>query len=154
MNMAQYLTKEGRDKLVAELDHLKTTARKAVIARVFTAKEHGDLSENAEYSQAKEDQATIETRILEIEHLLKNAEIVEESTVPHTQVGVGTKFNARFGEKHMEFMIVGPEEVDPGANKISYESPLGKAFMNRKVGEKVVIKAPAGEFEYEIVEIK
>ncbi|MDP2656382.1 MAG: transcription elongation factor GreA [bacterium] len=152
--MNHILTKEGRDKLLEELEHLKNVARKDVIERVLIAKEHGDLKENSEYHQAKEEQGVLESRVAEIEYLIKHAEIIDESAIPHHKVGVGTTFKARFGDNEMEFMIVGPEEVDPGANKISYESPLGKAFMNRQVGEKVVIKAPAGEFEYEIVKIR
>jgi len=153
--MTHYLTREGYLKLKNELEYLKTVARKEVIERIANAKELGDLKENAEYAEAKDAQGLIESKIFELEATLKNTEIVDEGK-PQKQstVSIGSTVIIECAGKKCEYMIVGTEEADPEQAKISYESPLGRAFLNRRAGEKVMVKVPKGEFEYLIVEIK
>lgn len=153
--MTHYLTREGYLKLKNELEYLKTVARKEVIERIASAKELGDLKENAEYAEAKDDQGMIESKILEIEETLKKAEIIEDSK-PGKQsvVGVGSTVIVSCDSKKCEYMIVGTDEADPASWRISYESPLGRAFLHKKAGDKVSVKVPKGEFVYSIIEIK
>jgi len=118
-----------------------------------TAKEYGDLSENSEYAEAREEQATVETRIAELEELLKNVEIVTK-TKGNSTVRVGSTIVVKKADKEMTYTIVGSYEADPAAGKISDESPLGKAFMGKKVGDQVNVAAPAGTVTYEILKIE
>jgi transcription elongation factor GreA len=148
----QYLSKERFDELTAELAELKTTKRNEVAQRLRTAKEYGDLSENSEYAEAREEQASVETRIAELGDLLKNVEILTKSKGIDA-VQVGSVITVKKGGKEMTYTVVGSYEADPLAGKISDESPLGKAFMGKKVGEKVNVDAPAGKITYEILEI-
>lgn len=154
--MPHYLTSEGYEKLKTELERFKTVARPEVIERIATAKELGDLKENAEYAEAKDDQGIIETKILELEEALKNSVVVDEEKKKGKQyfVMVGSVVCVTCNSQKCEFKIVGPEEADPERTKISYESPIGRALINRKVGDVVLVSVPKGEFRYTIVDIQ
>ncbi len=151
------LTDEGLQKLEEELEYLKTVKRKEVSAKIKEALGFGDLSENAEYDEAKNEQAQVEARIVQLENMLKNATVIDQDDVDIEKVGVGTivkVLDKDFGEK-FEYSIVGSTEADPDNDKISDESPVGKALMGRKVGESVEVNTPAGTtFTLEILEIK
>lgn len=149
----QYLSQERFDELTGELAELKTTKRIEIAQRLKTAKEYGDLSENSEYAEAREEQATVETRISEIEDLLKNAAIMQKAKGGDT-VEVGSTIVVKKAGKEMTYTLVGSYEADPLAGKVSDESPLGKAFMKHKVGDKVHVAAPAGTVTYEILKIE
>ncbi|MCK5460383.1 transcription elongation factor GreA [Candidatus Gracilibacteria bacterium] len=149
------ITKSGLEKLKIELKELKTIGRKEVSERLAEAISYGDLSENSEYDEAKNQQAFIEGRILELESQVKNAKIIEESVDKGiVQIGstVGLK---RLDEKEKhEYTIVGSTEADPIMRKISNESPVGAAILGKKKKDKVKIIAPGGTFTYEILEVK
>jgi len=149
----QYLSQERFDELTAELADLKTAKRIEIAQRLKTAKEYGDLSENSEYAEAREEQASVETRISELEDLLKNAEIVVK-TKGNGTVQVGSVIIVKKGSKEISYTLVGSYEADPMAGKISDESPLGKAFMGKKVGDKVNVATPAGTATYEVVKVE
>ncbi len=152
--MTHYLTKEGLEKLKAELEHLKQVTRKEIVARIAAAKELGDLKENAEYAEAKDDQGFLEARISELEKTIKNSIFIDEAHHETSSVGIGSTVTVQFNGNKTDYMIVGPEEADPASNRISYESPFGKSFLHKKVGDKAIVKAPKGEFEYDIVAIR
>jgi len=152
--MAHYLTKEGLEKLKKELEQLKNVTRKEIVARIAAAKELGDLKENAEYAEAKDDQGLLEARISELDRTIKTAVFIDETQHTTNEVSIGATVKVRIGGKDTEYTVVGPEEADPTTNHISYESPFGKAFLHKKVGDKVIVKVPKGDFEYEIVEIR
>ncbi len=149
------LTAEGFEELQKELRDLTDVKLPAVVARVSKAREYGDLSENAEYHSAREDQNLIETRIDEIERVLANAQVVH-LTKSTTKVGIGSQVKIAIkGKKTTKTIhIVGEFEADPVENKISAVSPLGKALMNMKKSDVVKVAAPAGDVEYEILDIK
>lgn len=153
--MQHYLTQEGYTKLKEELEYLKTIARKEVIERIATAKELGDLKENAEYAEAKDDQGRIESKILELEETVKNAVIVDEDKKKgkSAQVTIGSTVRVKCNGAQCDFKIVGPEEADPGLSKISYESPIGRVLLNKKVGDSAFVSVPKGEYTYVIVDI-
>lgn len=149
------LTKEGLDELQTELAELKEQKLVAVIKRVAKAREYGDLSENAEYHSAKEEQEFIETRIEEIETIISRSVVVQNTKSKNT-VGIGsTVVVSKKGSKEKkELKIVGEFEADPILGKISVGSPLGEALVGKKKGDTAVFQAPAGEIEYTIIEIK
>ena len=149
------LTKSGAEKLQAELKELKEVRRAEIAEKIKEARAQGDLSENAEYDAAKDEQAEIESRIAEIENTLKNSELVQEATDTKT-VFVGAKVTVREeGETEDEVLyIVGSKEANSLNNKISNESPLGAALMGAKVRQKVSYEAPAGKFTYTIKKIE
>jgi len=151
------LTPEGLQKLKDELNILVNERRKEVIERIQEAVAHGDLSENADYAQAKEEQSFIEGRIQEIEDMVKNAEIIDVNR-KHTTVTIGSTVNVRVGSNgsanERKYTIVGSNEANPSLGKISNESLIGKALLGRKVGEKVPVQTPAGEMLYEIKSIE
>jgi transcription elongation factor GreA len=154
-NNAVYLTTQGKQKLEQELDHLRTVRRKEVALRLHEAMEDGELIENAEYEAAKNEQAFIEGRILELEHKLATAKIIEPTNSKDV-VSIGNTVVIR-KERHRTnetFTIVGAAEADPKEGLISNESPLGKALLGHKVGDNVEVKAPAGVVSYKIVKIK
>lgn len=154
--MPHYLTKEGLERLKQDLNRMKTIARKEVIERIAEAKELGDLRENAEYAEAKDDQALLEARIAECENIFKNAVIIDEIQA-HSEVEsvqIGATVTVQYDSQQASYQIVGSEEADPMARRISNESPLGRAFLGKRVGEKVMVRVPRGEFEYVILEIK
>jgi len=148
----QYLTQERLDELKAELDELKNKKRNEVAQRLKTAKEYGDLSENSEYVEAREEQAAVEGRIFELEELLKEAVTIKTGEGGDT-VGVGSVVSVRKGDKELTYTIVGSYEAKPEEGRISDESPLGKAFLGHKQGEKVTVSTPGGAAEYEIVKV-
>jgi transcription elongation factor GreA len=151
--MARIFTEEGLKKIKEELEERKTTLRQEIAAAIKEAKEQGDLSENAEYSEAKHQQNENESRIAELEVMLKDSVVAAKHKSSST-IGIGSKLSVKVGKREMEFTIVGSNEVDPAQGKISNESPLGKEFMGKKKGDKIEFAAPAGIVKYEIVEIK
>ncbi len=150
------LTQEGLAKLQNELDELKTVHRREVNDRIRQAKEYGDLSENAEYEDAKQEQAFIEGRILKIEAMIRGARIIDESefTAGEVHIGAVVKVRDLKTESVYEFTIVGSAEADPPKHRISNESPLGGALMGRKKGETVDVTTPRGIVKYRIEQIK
>ncbi|QQK07932.1 transcription elongation factor GreA [Miniphocaeibacter halophilus] len=150
------LTKEGYNKLEDELEFLKTVRRKEVADKIKVARGFGDLSENAEYDEAKNEQAQVEDRILVLEHMLINAKIIDESEIKTDAVGAGSTIilkDLSDGEID-EYTIVGSAESDPFNGKISNESPVGQACIGMKKGDKVTVVTNGGTFNYEIMEIK
>lgn len=150
------LTDEGLKKLEDELEYLKTVKRKEVSAKIKEALGFGDLSENAEYDEAKNEQGQVEVRIVQLEKMLKNAKVIDQDDVEIDKVGLGTKVKVYDVdmEEEIEYSMVGSTEADPDKNKISDESPVGKALMGKKVGEEVEISTPAGtSFALKILEI-
>ncbi len=149
----QYLTKERLEELKKELEELKTKRRIEVGERLKRAKELGDLSENSEYFEAREEQAQVETRIGELEDMVKSAAIIEKPQ-SSSQVSVGSTVEVEKGGRRMKFTIVGSNEAKPEAGLISNESPLGNAFLGKKSGDKISVTAPKGKTEYTIVSIE
>lgn len=149
----QYFTKERLEELKEELADLKTRRRIEVGERLKRAKELGDLSENSEYFEAREEQAQVETRIGELEDMIKNAEIIEK-TGSTTTVSIGSTIEVEKGGQKRKFTIVGSNEAKPEAGFISNESPLGKSFLGKTVGSKVSVTTPSGKAEYTIVSIE
>lgn len=150
------VTKEGLEELKSELEQLKNVDLPKIVARVAAARAHGDLSENAEYTNAKEEQQLMETRISEIEDILERA-VVVKNTKSTNQVGVGSTVTVQIvgkANKHFTFHIVGEYEADPKEGKISSVSPIGKALLGKKKGETTVAQVPAGEVNYQITNIK
>lgn len=147
-----YLTKEGLEKLKAELHELKTVKRKEISDRIQDAKELGDLSENAEYAEAKEQQSFIEGRIAELDAILKNAEIIEENAGGEV-VQVGSQIEVESEGMKMSYAIVGSNEADPAKGLISNESPLGEGFLGKKVGDSLEIEVPKGKMRFRIMKI-
>lgn len=154
MNKPTYLTKEGLEKVKNELDELKNVKRKVIAQRIQDAKELGDLSENAEYAEAKTEQSFIEGRIAELETTIKSAQIIEHEKLNTTIVEVGNSLVLKKSDgETMQYVIVGSNEADPSAGRISNESPLGRALLGKKVGDIADIEAPKGITHFEIVSI-
>jgi len=153
--MKVYLTAEGLVKLRQELDELVNEKRPALADRLHHAIQQGDLSENADYQTAKEEQGFLEGRIQELESMLLDAVIIEENQGPHDKVSLGSRVTVlEDGEADPEaFVIVGPAESDPANGRISNESPMGRELMARRVGDRVAVRAPAGEIVFEILSI-
>lgn len=149
----EYLTKERLEEFKAELEELKNKKRMEVAQRLKQAKEYGDLSENSEYAEAREEQANVETRIFELEELIKNAVTIKKTDSNGT-VQVGSTVTVKKGEKVFTYTIVGSYEARPEEGRISDESPLGKAFLGHKAGESVKITTPAGHVSYEITKVE
>ena len=148
-----YLTEAGKLKLEKELEYLRTKRRPEVARQIHDAKEDGDITENAGYDEAKNDQAFVEGRILYLEALLNRVEIIEEPGEEDT-VCIGSRVTvAEKGSKPETFRIVGPAEADPGQGRISDESPLGHSVMGRQAGERVTVQTPDGPREFEILSI-
>ncbi|GFN31343.1 transcription elongation factor GreA [Paenibacillus xylaniclasticus] len=150
------LTEEGLKQIEEELRELKTVKRKELAERLKVAISYGDLKENSEYHSAKDDQAHMETRILTLERILKRARVVSADSVDLNVVSVGSYVilnDLEFAER-IEYRIVGPAEANVAENKISYESPLGKALLGKKVGDIINVEAPMGNLQYELLEIK
>ena len=149
------LTYAGLEALEDELENLKVVKRKEVAAKIKEAREQGDLSENAEYDAAKDEQRDIEARIEELEGILKNAEVVVEDEVDFDKINVGCKvdvYDVEF-EEEIEFQIVGSTEANSLEGKISNESPVGQALMGKKAGDMVTVETQAGDIQYKILEI-
>lgn len=148
-----YLTKERLQELKEELDRLKTKKRLEVAERLKTAKEYGDLSENSEYTEARDEQAQVERRIFELEELFKHAVVIRK-TEGDDKVRVGCVVTVKRGEQSFEYTIVGSSETKPEEGKISNESPMGKAFLGHRVGDSVEIQTPKGKVTYQISKIE
>lgn len=144
------ITAEGKTELETELAELK--ARRGEVAeKISEARDFGDLSENAEYDSAREEQGLLETRIAEIEDILTNAEIIKPTK--KSTIGLGSKVELKVGAKKVQYIIVGPVEADPLDGKVSNESPIGMALYGKKVDDKVVISTPKGDTTYTVVSI-
>jgi len=146
------LTKQGLDKLKIELEELKKVKRPAVIDRIKKAKDFGDLSENAEYEDARNEQSFIEGRIQELEYMVKYAEVSENH--PVNEVSLGSNVTVTMDGDKATYEIVGSTEADPMQGKISDDSPIGSALLGGKVGEKVTAKTPGGDLEIKIVAVQ
>lgn len=150
-----FLTYEGLKERERELEYLKTEKRKEISEKIKVALGFGDLSENAEYDEAKNEQAEVELKIVKLEKMLKNAKVIDEEDISTDIVSMGIKvkvFDIDMEEEEI-YNIVGSEEADPMNNKISDESPVGKALLGAKIGDTVTVEAPNGEFELKILEI-
>lgn len=151
---SSYLTREGYEKLQQELKLLRTDKRREIADRLQEAMEDGELIENAEYEDAKNEQAFVEGRIKELELLLANAHVIDVNNGQFDHVQVGCRVTLKEAEYESEtYFIVGPAEADPRVGRISNESPLGKALLNHKAGDTVKVEAPGGAFMVEILEI-
>ena len=150
------MTYEGVKKLEEELEYLKTVKRKEITEKIKVALGYGDLSENSEYDEAKNDQAFTEGRILQLENMLKNAQVVDENEIPSDTVSVGSVVKVMdfdFDEE-VEYTIVGSAEADPMNFKISNESPVGEALLGKKVGDVVEVTVPEGVSKFEVLGIR
>ncbi len=149
------LTYEGLKRMEEELENLKTVRRKEVADKIKEARGQGDLSENAEYDAAKEEQAEIESRIVVLEKMLRNAEVIDEEEVSSDVISIGSKvkiYDVEF-EEELEYVIVGSAEADPLTGKISNESPVGRGLLGHKIGETIEVETPAGVVEFKILDI-
>ena len=151
--MTKFITKEGFQKIKDELEHRKADLRQEIANAIKEAKEQGDLSENAEYSAAKSQQAENEAKIAELEFMFKEAKVVSYDK-NSGMVQMGSKVSVEFDGAEMDFQIVGSNEANPAEFKISNESPMGKAFMGKKKGDKATVITPGGELKYAILDIK
>lgn len=150
-----YLTKEGLADLQKEYDDLVKVKRPEVLERVSSARNQGDLSENAEYTAARDELSFIDGRIEEIEELLKQATLIQDTpTGAKAEIALGSKVTLKIGAKEEIFTVVGEWEADPTAKKISHESPLGKALLGKMKGDAVEVEAPAGKVLYTVVAVK
>jgi transcription elongation factor GreA len=150
MKKLYQITDEGKQELETELEELKS--RRGTIAdKIAEARDFGDLSENAEYDTAREEQGLVESRIAEIEDILLNAELIKGGS--KTKVTLGSKVELKTGKRIVIYTVVGPVEADPLEGKISNESPIGSALMGKRVGDEVTFTTPKGDIEYEIVKI-
>ncbi|HSX09445.1 MAG TPA: transcription elongation factor GreA [Candidatus Saccharimonadales bacterium] len=149
-----YLTKKGFEDLKKEYDEMLNKKRPEVVERLSAAREMGDLSENAEYTAAREELAFIDGRLEELEELLKQAELISDDNHKTQSVDLGSEVAVKIGGKDETFTVVGEWEADPIEKKISHESPLGKALLGKAVGDEVHVEAPAGTMTYKIVSIK
>jgi transcription elongation factor GreA len=150
------MTYEGVKKLEEELEYLKTVKRKEITEKIKVALSFGDLSENSEYDEAKNEQAFVEGRIAQLENMLKNAAIVDENEIPTDVVSIGSivKLKDYEFDEEVEYIIVGSAEADPINNKISNESPVGRGLIGKKVGDVVEIQVPNGVSKYEVLGIR
>ena len=155
MDKKNILTYEGLKKLEDELENLKVVRRKEVSQKIKEAREQRDLSENAEYDAAKDEQRDIEARIEELEKILKNAEVVveEEADLDKVSIGCSVKILDCEFDEELEYKIVGSTEANSLKGKISNESPVGKALLGKQVGDTVTVETPAGEFSYKVLSI-
>ena len=152
----ELVTPKGLEKLQKELAYLTETRRKEVADRIRQAREFGDISENSEYDEAKNEQGLLERRIGELQRRVRNVKVVDPSEVEEDAVDLGTRVTLRVVGDGQErtFQIVGANESDPTSGKLSHASPVGKAVLKRKVGEKVMVFTPRGATEYEIVNVE
>jgi transcription elongation factor GreA len=150
------LTKEGYQRLKDEIEFLQTERRREIAERIKTAREFGDIAENAEYDDAKNEQAMLEARIAKLEERLSAARVIEKREISKDVVSIGAKVRLRdVGAKQtVEYHIVGSAEANPAEHKLSNESPVGQAIMGKKKGETVEVKTPRGSLKYKILEIK
>ena len=153
------ITQEGYDKIVEELDYLKSVKRAEVAERIKVAISFGDISENAEFDEAKNEQAQMEERIYKLENQLRVAKIIEAEDLEHGAVSIGANVKIEIKDPSMkkavieEYVIVGSTEADPAENKISNESPIGSALLGKKIGDKITVQVPLGAAKIKILEI-
>ncbi len=152
--MAEYISKENKAALEAEYKHLSTVKRKEIIAAVEYAKSLGDLSENAEYHEARDNQRKLQERLEQIENILKTAVIVERKNTGRVEMGATVEVEKVADKSKRKFVIVGAEEADMTTGKISYKSPLGAALMDKKEGDIASFESPNGAVEYKILSIE
>ena len=154
-NMKQMYTKQGYQDLVDELKYLKLTRREEIKEQIAVARGFGDLSENAEYDEARNEQAKVEARIQELEALIENAEIIDESNMDIRAISLGSvvKLYDEDFEEEITYSIVGSNQADPLEQKISDQSPIGRALMGKKAGDRVTVTAPAGELHFKVLEV-
>ncbi|MDP2735577.1 MAG: transcription elongation factor GreA [bacterium] len=148
-----YMTKERLLELQQELEKLKTEKQIEVAERLKRAKEFGDLSENSEYSEAKEEQMQVAGRIFELENMTKNVVLIKKAASKEA-VQIGSTFTLKKGDKEFRYTLVGSEEANPSLGMISNESPLGRAFLDKKAGDVVAVETPSGKMEYLLVSIE
>jgi transcription elongation factor GreA len=150
------LTSEGYEKLKQEIEYLSNDKRREVAERIRIAREFGDIAENAEYDDAKNEQAHLEARIARLEERLRDARVIQKKEIKSGEVSIGTKVRLRDidANQTIEYHVVGSAEADPTEGKLSNESPVGKAIMGRKKGEVVEVSAPRGALKYKILDIK
>jgi transcription elongation factor GreA len=154
MTDSSYLTRKGAKKLQEELQNLKGPAREGLAKRLRTAIQQGDLSENADYLSAKEEQGFLEGRILDLENTLQNVVIIEDNQTTSNQIGIGSRFVVKEnGGDEDTYYLVGPKEADPIKGMISFESPIGKALMGHSVGDEVEVLTPGGKLILAIVKL-
>ncbi len=155
MSKISYYTKEGLDKLKNELNELKTKGRTDIARQIAEARDKGDLSENAEYDAAKDAQGHLEAKIAQLEQVVGNARVIDESSLDTSKVGILSTVKIKNLKNGMEFeyTLVSEEEADLKAKKISTQSPIGKGLMGKKAGEKTKVTTPGGEMEFEILDI-
>lgn len=148
-----YLTKERLEELKSELADLKNNKRVEIAEKLKHSKEYGDLSENAEYAEAREEQSVVETRIFELEEMLKKAVVIKKSG-GSDKIEIGSAVTAKKGDQIVHYTVVGSYEANPGEGKISDESPIGRAFLGRKVGDVVSVATPSGAVSYQVTKIE
>ena len=155
MTEAHYLTNDGLQRLQAELDYLKTTARDQLARRLRTAIQQGDLSENADYIAAKEEQGFLEGRIMELEQIIRNVVIIDENQRNRDVVDIGASITIQEGNFPVEtYQLVGPQEADPANGRISHESPIGKAMIGKRSGDEFLVSTPNGTIHFKIIKIE
>ena len=154
-NMKQMYTKQGYQDLVDELKYLKLTRREEIKEQIAVARGFGDLSENAEYDEARNEQAKVEARIQELEALIENAEIIDETNMDVRSISLGSvvKLYDEDFDEEITYSIVGSNQADPLEKKISDQSPIGRALMGKKAGESITVTAPAGELHFKVLEV-
>ena len=154
-NMKQMYTKQGYQDLVDELKYLKLTRREEIKEQIAVARGFGDLSENAEYDEARNEQAKVEARIQELEALIENAEIIDETNMDVRSISLGSvvKLYDEDFDEEITYSIVGSNQADPLEKKISDQSPIGRALMGKKAGDTVTVTAPAGELHFKVLEV-
>ena len=149
-----YITKEGLAKLKEELEYLKNTKRKEIAERIRDAKELGDLSENAEYAEAKDEQSFVENRVLELESIIRNVNLIKKTKKGGDTVEMGATIDVEGPDGNKAtYTIVGSNEVDLAKGKISNESPIGQAFLGKKLNEEAEVEAPSGTVKFKILKI-
>lgn len=156
MNQVQQriITQEGLRKLQDELEDRRTRVRQGIAQAIKEAKEQGDLSENAEYSEARREQNENEARVAELEMLIKTSVVADEKRRTAGTAGIGSTVTVKAGSREMKFVIVGSNEADPATGRISNESPLGRAFMGHEAGDKVTVETPSGGVKYAILSVE
>jgi len=155
MSKEVLMTPDGLKKIEEELDHLKSVRRKEIAEKIKAALAFGDISENAEYDEAKNEQAELEKRIMKLEGIVGNVKLIDESEIKKDEVSIGSTVTVKDIEfdEVTEYAIVGPTEADPYENKISNESPVGKALIGKRVGETIEVQVPDGFAKFQIVKI-
>lgn len=155
VDKSYYMTKEGKEKLIKELEHLKTVRRPEVVERIKIARDFGDLSENSEYDAAKDEQAFVESRISQVELMIRNSQIIENDETKPNVVALGKKvtfIELPDGDEE-EYTIVGSAEADPFEGKISNDSPIAKSLIGHEVGQEVTVPTPSGDMHVKIIKV-